>query len=480
MSKADVDDVLFRISDYVVNYRIRSEQAYTMARYCLLDAMACLLLALEDEGCSKLMGPLVPGTKVPNGARVPGTKYCMDPAKAAFDIGTAIRWLDFNDAWFGAEGGHPSDNLGAILAVADYVSRSKATGKVIAVRDVLTALIKAYEIQGVLQLQNSFVNVGLDSTGLINIASTAVSTGLLGGGNQEVLNAVSNAWLDGISPRVFRMGHDTGWRKSWASGDMTRRGVMNAMLAMRGEGGYPRALSAKKWGFSDALLRGQPIRIARSFSSHIVENILFKIPFPAQFHTQTAIECALKLRPTIGGRIDDIKTIIIRTHERTLQSADKSGPLRNAADRDHCMQYILAVVLLKGSLESADYHDAVANDTRIDQLRSKMQLVEKKSFTRDFYDPKKRSNANSMQVVFNDGNQTPEIRVDYPLGHVRRRNEGLPLVEEKFRSAVMKKYASTRAAFILKNCTTSNRFLRMPIQEFIALFDPVRAGRKSS
>lgn len=470
-TKQPADPVLTRIADYVIGHKITREAAYATARYCLLDALACAFDALAFPGCTKLLGPVVPGTKVPHGARVPGTKWELDPVKAAFDIGTAIRWLDYNDAWFAAEGGHPSDNLGAILAAADYASRNRVGGRrrALTVRDVLTALIKAYEIQGVLSLKNSYVEVGLDSVGFVDIASTAVATHLLGGSRAEIVNALSNAWLDGISPRLYRIGHNTGWRKAWASGEATARGVTHGLFALRGEMGYPAALSAPRWGFCDVLLRGKPVVIARPFASYIVERILFKVPFPAQFHTQTATECAMKLHPLVKDRIGDIKTVHLRTHQRTLQTADKQGPMNNPADRDHCLQYIVAIVLLNGRLGAHDYEDDVSADPRIDALRGKMVVTEDKSFTRDFYDLRKRTNSNAVRIEFRDGTSTPEIRIDYPLGHPRRRREGLPLVEEKFRRSVGLAFPPKRRRKIFETCGDSQRLQRMPVEQFVDL-----------
>ena len=440
-----------------------------MARYCLLDALACAFDALAYPECTRLLGPVVAGTRVPHGARVPGTDFELDPVKAAFDIGTAIRWLDFNNAWFAAEGGNPSNNLGAVLAVGDYISRNRAAGRrgAFTVEDALTALIKAYEIQGVLQLKNSFVELGLDCMVLTNIASTAVATHLLGGSRGEIINALSNAWLDGISPRLYRIGHDTGWRKSWAAGDATSRGVMHGLFALRGEMGYPAALSAPRWGFCDVMFRGKPVVMGRALDSHIVENILFKVPFASQFHAQTASECAVRLHPLIKERIADIRTIHLRTHQRTIQSADKKGALSNAAERDHCLQYIVAIVLLHGGLTPDDYEDDVAVDRRIDALRAKMVVSEDKSFTRGFYDARRRSNSNAMRIKFRDGASTPEIRIDYPLGHPRRRREGLPLVEQKFRRSLERTFAPRRQRRILDVCTDLQRLTAMPFERFM-------------
>jgi 2-methylcitrate dehydratase len=465
-----VDPVIARIADYVVKHRISRKPAYEIARYCLLDALACALDALAHPECHKLLGPLVPGSVIPGGARVPGTNFILDPVKAAFDTGTMIRWLDFNDAWFAAEGGHPSDNLGAVLAVADYVCRARGMNRPLVVRDVLTALIKVYEIQGVLALQNSFVKHGFDSMVLTNIASTAVATHLLGGSREEIVNALTNACMDGACLRLYRKGKHTGWRKSWAAGDATSRGVMHGLFALRGEMGYPAALSAPRWGFCDVLMRGKPIVIARPFDSYIVERVLFKVPFPALFHAQTASECAMKLHPAVKNRIADIKAVHLRTHERAVHAADRKGPLRNAADRDHCLQYIVAVVLLKGNLSAGDYSDESATDPRIDALRARMTVSEDQTFTRDFYDARKRTNSNAVRVEFRDGTFTPDIRIDYPLGHPRRRRQGLPLVEEKFARSIKHAFAPARRKAILNACADPGRLMKMPFEQFMSLF----------
>lgn len=466
------DRVLTRIADYVTRHEITRRPAYEMARYCLLDALGCALDAQAHPECTKLLGPIVPRASLPNGVRVPGTGFKLDPVKAAFDISTAIRWLEYNDTWFGTDGGHPSDNLGAVLAVADYVSRNRAAGRrhALTVGDVLTALIKAYEIQGVLLLKNNFIELGLDSVGLVTVASAAVATHLLGGSRHEIMNALSNAWLDGISPRLYRIGHNAGWRKAWAAGDAASRGVMHGLFALRGEMGYPAALSTPRWGVCDVLLRGKPIVIDRAFDSYIVEHILFKIPFPAHFHTQTASECALKLRPLVKDRIADIKTIRLRTHEKTLQSAYKEGPLHSPASRDHCVQYVVAVVLLHGKLTADDYQDEAAADPRIDELRDRMVVTEDREFTRDFYDARKRTNSNAMRVEFRDGATTPEVRIDYPLGHPRRRPEGLPLVEQKFQRSVERVFSPGRRRRISDICGDLRRLETVPFEEFMDLF----------
>src|SRR5271169_3009566 len=381
------DHLLAAIADYALSYEIRSELAYETAGYCLMDTLACGFQALKYPACTKLMGPVVPGATLTGGARVPGTSYELDPVNAAFNIGAMIRWLDFNDTWLAAEWGHPSDNLGGILSVADYLSRS---GKPLKVRDVLTGMIKAHEIQGVLALENSFSRVGLDHVLLVRVASTAVATVLLGGNRDQVVNAVSNAWIDGGALRTYRHAPNTGSRKSWAAGDATSRAVRLALLALRGEMGYLSALSARTWGFCDVLFKGKPLQLARPFGSYVMENVLFKISFPAEFHAQTAVECAMQLHPQVKDRLAEIERIVIETQEPGVRIIDKTGPLANAADRDHCIQYMVAIPLLFGRLEASDYEDALASDPRVDALRAKMEVRENAEFTKDYYDPQKR------------------------------------------------------------------------------------------
>ena len=427
--RPDPDQVLVDIADYVLNYQINSDEAFNTARNCLMDTLGCGLEALSYPACTKLLGPIVPGTVVPNGAKVPGTQFQLDPVQAAFNIGAMIRWLDFNDTWLAAEWGHPSDNLGGILATADWISRTRVSqGKdPLTMRDVLTAMIKAHEIQGVLALENSFNRVGIDHVILVKVASTAVVAGMLGASRDEIINAVSNAWVDGQALRTYRHAPNTGSRKSWAAGDATSRAVRLALMAMKGEMGYPSALSAKGWGFYDVLFKGQPFKFQRPYGSYVMEHVLFKISFPAEFHAQTAVECAFALHQQIAHRvdtlekIDQIDKIVITTHESAIRIIDKSGPLANPADRDHCIQYMSAVGLLKGNLTAADYEDDVAADPRIDALRAKMQCVENTQYTQDYLDPDKRSIANAIQVFFKDGSKSDNVAVEYPIGHRRRR-----------------------------------------------------------
>jgi len=427
------DPLLRQIADYVCDYNSPSEEALNTARYCLLDTLGCGLLALKYPACTKLLGPVVPETTVPNGARVPGTNYVLDPIAAAFNIGTLVRWLDFNDTWLAAEWGHPSDNLGAILAVADYSTRNAARGmRSFTVRDILLAMIKAHEIQGILALENSFNRVGLDHVLLVRIASTAVATHLLGGTREQIMNAVSNAWLDGGALRTYRHAPNTGSRKSWAAGDATARAVQHAFMAIKGEMGYPSALSAPKWGFSDVLFKGQPIKLARPFGCYVMEQVLFKISFPAEFHAQTAVEAAIKLHPQVRGRLDQIERIEMHTHESAIRIIDKTGPLHNPADRDHCLQYMTAIGLIFGALTADHYEDATAADPRIDALRAKMVVKEEPRYTREYLEADKRAIANAVQIFFGDGSATEKLGVEYPVGHRRRRAEGIPLLVEKF------------------------------------------------
>ncbi|MFN7086564.1 MAG: bifunctional 2-methylcitrate dehydratase/aconitate hydratase [Burkholderiales bacterium] len=466
------DKVLTDIADYVAHYRIRSATAYDTARLCLMDTLGCGLEALSYPACTKLLGPVVPGTVVPHGAKVPGTQFQLDPVTAAFNIGCMIRWLDFNDTWLAAEWGHPSDNLGGILAAADWLSRTHlATGKKpLVMREVLTAMIKAHEIQGVIALENSFNRVGLDHVVLVKVASTAVVTRLLGGTHEEIVNAVSNAWIDGQALRTYRHAPNTGSRKSWAAGDATSRGVRLALMALKGEMGYPSALSAKTWGFYDVLFKGQPFRFQRGYGSYVMENVLFKISFPAEFHAQTAAECALKLHPKVRNRLDEISKIVITTHESALRIIDKKGPLNNPADRDHCLQYMTAVGLIKGNLTAADYEDDAARDPRIDALRAKMECVESKQYSRDYLDPAKRSIANAVQVFFSDGSKTENIAVEYPVGHRRRRKEGVPLLEAKFRTNLARRFPEKQREAILALCRDRKKLEATPVNEFVDLF----------
>ena len=461
------DKVLVDIADYVSQYEIASAEAYNTARLCLMDTLGCGLEALEYPACTKLLGPLVPGTTVSRGARVPGTRFELDPVQAAFNIGAAIRWLDFNDTWLAAEWGHPSDNLGGILAVADWLSRN---GTPIVVRDVLTAMIKAHEIQGVIALQNSFNRVGLDHVVLVKVASTAVLAQMLGLSRDQIINAVSHAWVDGQSLRTYRHAPNTGSRKSWAAGDATSRAVRLALIAKTGEMGYPSVLTAKTWGFYDVLFRGKPFKFQRPYGSHVMENVLFKISFPAEFHAQTAVEAAVLLHPEVKDRLSDIRKIEIVTHESAIRIIDKKGPLNNPADRDHCIQYMVAIGLVKGNLTAADYEDDVARDPRIDALRARMVCIENKRYSRDYLNPKKRSIANQLQIFLKDGTRTRKVAVEYPLGHRRRRREGIPLLETKFRRNLERRFPKERSEAILELFRDQNRLEATPVNEFVDMF----------
>src|SRR6202142_4208305 len=427
------DSLLAAIADYAQSFEIKSDLAYETASYCLMDTLACGFQALKYPACTKLMGPVVPGATLKGGARVPGTSYELDPINAAFNIGAMIRWLDFNDTWLAAEWGHPSDNLGGILAVADYRARLAAGAPAaLRVRDVLTAMIKAHEIQGVLALENSFNRVGLDHVLLVRVASTAVVTALLGGSREQVINAVSNAWIDGGALRTYRHAPNTGSRKSWAAGDATSRAVRHALFALKGEMGYPSALTAKCWGFEEVLFHGKSIHLPQALGSYVMENVLFKISYPAEFHAQTAVEAAMTLHPQIAARLDQIDRVVIETQEPGVRIIDKTGPLANPADRDHCIQYMVAIPLLFGRLEASDYEDAVAADPRVDALRAKMQVKENAEFTKDYYDPQKRYIGNAVQVFFKDGSSSQRVAVDFPIGHRKRRAEGMPVLVKKF------------------------------------------------
>jgi len=473
--RPEPDAILQQIADYVLEVeKITSDEALDTARLCLMDALGCGLLALNYPDCTKLLGPIVPGATMPGtGARVPGTSYELDPIQAAFNIGTIVRWLDFNDTWLAAEWGHPSDNLGAILAVGDYLSRNaiRAGDEAFTMRDVLIAMIQAYEIQGILALENGFNRVGLDHVVLVRIASTGVVTRLLGGLRSDIIAALSNAFIDGGALRVYRHAPNTGSRKSWAAGDAASRAVRLALQALRGEMGYPSALSAKLWGFQDVLLRGKPLRIPnQGFGTYVMENILFKISFPAEFHAQTAVEAALALHPEVKDRLGAIERVTIETQESAKRIIDKTGPLHNPADRDHCIQYMVAIPLIFGRLSAEDYQDRVAQDPRIDRLRERMEVLENRDFTADYLDPAKRSIGNSVQVFFANGKQTDRVAIEYPVGHRRRRKEGIPLLLEKFERNVRGRIPPRNADSILELCANQGRLESTPVYRFMNLF----------
>jgi 2-methylcitrate dehydratase len=452
------DDVLVQIADYILTTKISSTEAIQTARHCLLDSLSCAVMALNFPECVKMLGPIVPGAVMDKGTPIPGVKEKLDPVRAAFNLGALIRWLDFNDTWLAAEWGHPSDNLGGILALADYLDRNV---RPVTIDEVLAAAVKAHEIQGVLALDNSFNRAGMDHVILVRIATTAVAAGMLGANRDQVINAVSNAWADGGALRVYRHAPNTGSRKSWAAGDATSRGLWHAFNAMRNEMGYQSVLTAKIWGFQDAIFRGKAITLQRPLTSYVMENVLFKISFPAEFHAQTAVEAAFKLHPQVKDRLDQIDRVEMTTHESAIRIIDKRGALHNPADRDHCLQYMAAIGLIFGALTADHYEDKVAADPRIDALREKMNITEDQSYSRDYLDPEKRSIANAMQVFFKDGTKTERVEVHYPIGHRRRRAEGIPELIKKFRENVGARYGEKRASEIEGFCLKPADKLRM-------------------
>lgn len=467
--RPDPDRPMVDIADYVIDARIDSQEAYDTARYMLLDSLACAMLAMKFPDCVKHLGPLVPGGELAGGARVPGTSFELDPVQAAFNIGTLVRWLDFNDTWLAAEWGHPSDNLGAILAVADYLARKE--GQKITVRDVLGWAIKAHEIQGVYALQNSFNRVGLDHVILVRLASTAVATAMLGGGKDEVITAVSHSWIDNGMLRTYRHAPNTGPRKSWAAGDACRRAVTHALNAAHKKVvGYPSALTAKTWGFYDVAFKGKEFAFERPFGSYVMENVLFKISFPAEFHAQTAVECAMQLHGQVEDRIGEIEKIVIETQEAGVRIIDKTGPLANYADRDHCIQYMVAVPLIFGRLTASDYNDDVAADPRIDALRERMEVRENPQFTKDYFDPDKRYIGNSVQVFFQDGSSTEKVSIDYPIGHRNRRAEGIPVLMAKCEAALKAHLPAGQADRIMALARDPGTLEALPIQDFMNLY----------
>lgn len=460
-----MDQLFVDIADYIHDHEITSELAYETARWCLMDSLGCGILALNYPQCRNMLGPIVPGAELKGGCRVPGTPLELDPVKAAFDIGTQVRWLDFNDTWLAAEWGHPSDNLGAILAVADYQSR--VGGQTVTVRDILTAMIKAHEIQGVLALKNSFNRVGLDHVLLVRIASTAVAAKMLGCDKAQTMNAISNAWIDGGALRTYRHSPNTGSRKSWAAGDATSRAVRLALIAKSGEMGYDTAMTAPQWGFQDVLFKGQEVVLSRKLDAYVMENILFKISFPAEFHAQTAVECALQLHDAVKDRLQEVERVEMQTQEPGVRIIDKKGPLNNYADRDHCLQYMAAVGLIFGELTADHYEDSVASDPRIDALRERMVVSENESYTVDYYDEEKRAIPNSIQVFFNDGTSTPKIEVHYPIGHRRRREEGIPVLQAKFARNLATQFEASSCESIVASYADLAEFDAMSAEDFM-------------
>ena len=470
-TRKDYDAVLQRIADYVCDYTPTSTEAYDTARNCLMDTLGCGFLALRFPQCRAMLGPVVDGADVPlekGGVPVPGTAHTLDPIKAAFDIGCMVRWLDYNDTWLAAEWGHPSDNLGAILACCDYMTRMGQ--KKYTMHDVLTYMIKAHEIQGVLALENSFNKVGLDHVVLVKVASTAVAAHILGGTKQNVLDAVSHAWVDGQALRTYRHAPNTGSRKSWAAGDATSRAVRLALIVLKGEMGYPSVLTAPKWGFYDVLFKGNEFKFQREFGSYVMEQILFKISFPAEFHSQTAVECAVTLHDQVKNRLDAIDRIELTTHEAAIRIISKTGKLHNFADRDHCLQYMVAVPLIKGNLTEDDYSDEAAADPRIDALRAKMVVMEDSRYSEDYHDPEKRSIANAIQVFFNDGTSTEKVAIEYPIGHRRRREEGIPVLERKFKANLATRFPKARVEAIFNLCKDQKKLEQTPVHTFTELF----------
>lgn len=462
------DRLVVDIAEYAATYVPQSAEALETARYCLMDTLGCGLLALRYPECTKLLGPVVPGATMVGGARIPGTAWQLEPVHAAFNIGAMNRWLDFNDTWLAAEWGHPSDNLGGILALADYLSRSGRTA--LTIRDVLYAMIKAHEIQGILALENSFNRVGLDHVLLVRVATTAVCAAMLGANKSQMISAITNAWTDGGALRLYRHAPNTGARKSWAAGDAASRGVRLALMALQGEMGYPSSLTAKEWGFYDVLFRGKEFTLGRPFGSYVMENVLFKISFPAEFHAQTAVECATKLHQKVNTRLQEIEKVTITTQESAIRIIDKTGPLSNPADRDHCIQYMTAIGLIYGDLNADHYEDKTAQDPRIDALRAKMVCVENPQYSKDYLDPEKRSIANAVQVFFKDGSSTDKVAVEYPVGHRRRRAEGLPLLVEKFRSNLASRLPAAQCRKIMTLCQDADRLQATPVDRFMDFF----------
>lgn len=470
--KPDYDQVLQDIMNYVIHTNIESVDAYETARLCLMDSLGCGILALNFNECTKLLGPIVPHATLQNGVRIPGTRFELDPVQAAFNIGAMVRWLDFNDTWLAAEWGHPSDNLGAILAVADYVSRTNShEGKpALLMKDVLTAMIKAHEIQGCMALENSFNKVGLDHVILVKLASAAVAAQLLGADEDQILRTLSQVFVDGQSLRTYRHAPNAGSRKSWAAGDATARAVQLALICKKGEMGYPSALTAEKWGFYDVLFGKKSFSFQREYGSYVMENVLFKLSYPAEFHAQTAVECAVKLHPQVHNKIEQIHSIELITHESAIRIISKQGKLHNPADRDHCLQYMVAIGLLFGDLNAEHYEEKIAVDNRIDELRAKMQVSENEQFSKDYHDPNKRSIANSIKIIFNDGTESEKVSIEYPIGHKRRRAEGIPVLLAKFEKNLATQFGKQQIAEITHALNDTDRLAAMRVDEFMNLW----------
>lgn len=466
--KPDYDDVIQKIASYVYDFEDISEKSLHTSQLCLMDSLGCAILALNFEACKKLLGPIVPGAQLENGARVPGTDYQLDPVQAAFNIGTLIRWLDFNDTWLAAEWGHPSDNLGAILAISDYLNRNGH--QKVTMKDVLVALIKAHEIQGVMALENSFNRVGLDHVILVKLASAAVVANLLGGDKEAIMRTISHVFVDGQSLRTYRHAPNAGSRKSWAAGDATSRAVQLALIVQKGEMGYSSALTAPKWGFYDVLFDGKPFKFQRPFGTYVMENVLFKLSYPAEFHAQTAVECAVIIHPQIKHKLDDIETIELITHESAVRIISKEGALHNPADRDHCLQYMVAIGLIYGDLEAQHYEDDFASNPLIDKLREKMTVKEDSSFSHDYHDPDKRSIANSIQIFFKDGTKTEKVTIEYPIGHQRRRQEGEVVLKQKLEKNLKTQFNEQKTNELISLMNHEDKLLQTTVSEFLDLW----------
>ena len=463
----DYDELMQEMVDYTLNPPPFSTLAFENAKVSFIDAIGCGILALNYPACTKLLGPIVPGACCPNGSRVMAQNWELDPVQAAFNIGSMIRWLDYNDTWLAAEWGHPSDNLGAIIAICDYLHRQ---GQDICLETVLNAMIIAYEIQGIMALNHAFNRQGLDHVLLVKLASALVSAKLLGGDRDMLLRTVSQVFVDGQSLRTYRHAPNTGSRKSWAAGDASARGLHLALISAKGEMGYFSAITAHQWGFADVSFGHQELNLIRPLGHYVMENVLWKIAYPAEFHAQTAVEAALKLHEVVRSRLDDIACIQVRTQEPAMRIISKTGPLKNPADRDHCLQYMIAVALGLGRLEADDYEEHVAQKPIIDKLRDLMVVEEDPLFTKDYYDLNKRAITNAVQIQFNDGSETDWVVVNYPIGHPRRREEGLPFISLKFLNNLCAYYGEEKGRQIAKYFQTTDNWPQMNMDAFFALF----------
>lgn len=472
MTNNKFDDVIEAIADYTLQDNVGDQESLSVAKDVIMDSMGCAILSLNYEACTKLLGPIVP-MNIEVGSKVPGTSYYLDPVQGSFNFGTMIRWLDYNDCWLAQEWGHPSDNLGGILMIADYISRKNVSEDQapLTMKDVSQALIKTHEIQGVLALDNSLNRQGLDHVLFVKVATAAVATQLLGGSKQQIMNAVSNAWIDNSSLRTYRHFPNAGSRKSWAAGDATSRGVWLALMSLRHEMGYPTALTDEQWGFEDVLMSGKSITLAQPFKDYVMKNILFKISYPAEFHAQTAAECAIELHPQVKDQLDEISEIIIHTHESAKRIIDKTGPLNNPADRDHCLQYITAIGLIYGDISANHYEDETAANPLIDQIRAKMTVIEDERYSKDYLEPNKRSIANAVQIIFKDGSKTDKLEREYPVGHRFRRKEGRPLLHDKFHDNISTQFNEHQQLALKKTFNDHEQFYNLPVHEFVNLWD---------